>query len=205
VRSFSQETALHKLLQHESFPRAAALHKLLQHGCFPPCAVLQEQAAPALVPHRVTNPASKPAAVWAPLSMGPQVLPGACSSAGSPWGHNLLQASTCSSMGSIPQAAGGDLLHCEPPWAAGAQTASPWSAAQAAREDSLLQHLKHLLPPPSSLTLVCAELFLSHHLTPLSSLPFHRSSFLFAFLNTLSQRHYHHCRLVWPWPAVGPS
>jgi len=32
--------------------------------------------------------------------MGPQVLPGACSSAGSPRGHSLLQASTCSGMGS---------------------------------------------------------------------------------------------------------
>jgi len=33
-------------------------------------------------------------------------------------------------------------------------------------------------PPPSSLTLVSAELFLSHRLTPLSSLPFHCSLFL---------------------------
>jgi len=37
-------------------------------------------------------------------------------------------------------------------------------------------------PPPSSLTLVSADLFLSHHLTPLSSLPFLRS-FLFPLLN----------------------
>jgi len=46
----------------------------------------------------------------------------------------------------------------------------------------LVQRLKHLLPPPSSLTLVSAELFLSHHLTPLSSLPFHRR-FFFPLLN----------------------
>ena len=32
VRSLSQETVLHKLLQRESFPQAAALHKLLQRG-----------------------------------------------------------------------------------------------------------------------------------------------------------------------------
>jgi len=42
-------------------------------------------------------------------------------------------------------------------------------------------------PPPSSLTLVSAELFLSHRLTPLCQLLF----FLLPFLNVLSQRHYH--------------
>ncbi|KAK4828802.1 hypothetical protein QYF61_000859 [Mycteria americana] len=52
---------------------------------------LQEQTAPAWVPQGVTSPASKPAPAWAPLSTRPQILPGACSSAGSPWGHNLLQ------------------------------------------------------------------------------------------------------------------
>ena len=31
--------------------------------------------------------------------MGHQVLPGACASAGSPWGHSLLRAPTCSSVG----------------------------------------------------------------------------------------------------------
>jgi len=84
VRSLSCETVLHKLLQHDSFPRAAALPKLPQHGSFPQGAVLQEQAAPVWVPHGVTNPASKPALAWAPLSMGLQVLAGACSSAGLP-------------------------------------------------------------------------------------------------------------------------
>ena len=83
----------------------------LSVGPFPRGAVLQEQAAPAWVPHRVTSPASKPALAWAPLSMGPQVLAGACSSTGSPQGHSLLQASTCSGVGSLPQAIGGDLLH----------------------------------------------------------------------------------------------
>ena len=34
------------------------------------------------------------------LSMGPQVLPGACSSLGSPQGHSLLWASTCAGVGS---------------------------------------------------------------------------------------------------------
>lgn len=44
----------------------------------------QEQPAAAWVSHGVTNSASKSAPTWAPLSTGPQVLPGACSSVGSP-------------------------------------------------------------------------------------------------------------------------
>jgi len=40
-------------------------------------------------PHRVTSPASKPALAWAPLSTGPQVLAGACSSTGLPTGSQL--------------------------------------------------------------------------------------------------------------------
>jgi len=129
VRSLSQETVLHKLLQCESFPRAAALHELLQCGSLPQGGVLQEQAAPAWVPHGVTSPVSKPAMVWAPLSTDPQVPAGACSSGGSPWGHSFLQASTCSGMGSLPRATGGYLLHRGPPWAAGGQLASPWSSS----------------------------------------------------------------------------
>jgi len=69
-------------------------------GPFPRGAVLQEQVAPVRVPHRVTSPASSPAPAWAPLSMGPEVLPGACCSTGSPRGDSLLQPSTCSSVGS---------------------------------------------------------------------------------------------------------
>jgi len=125
VRSLSRETVLHKLLQRESFPQAAALHDLPQRGSLPRGAVLQEQAAPAWVPsHRVTSPASKPAPAWAPLSTGPQVLPGACCSVGSPRGHSFLQAFPCSGVGSLPRATGGDLLHHGPPGTAGVQPAS---------------------------------------------------------------------------------
>jgi len=53
------------------------------------------------------------------VSMGSQALPGACSSMGSPWGHSLLQAYTCSGMGSLPWATGEYLLHNGPPWIAG--------------------------------------------------------------------------------------
>jgi len=76
-----------------SLPRDTVLHELLHHGSLPRDAVLQEQAAPAWVPHGVTSPASKPAPAWASLFRGPQVLPGASSSVGCPWGHSFLQAS----------------------------------------------------------------------------------------------------------------
>jgi len=84
----------------------------------------------------------------------------------------------CSSVWSLPQATGGDLLHCGPPWTAEGQPASPRSSSRAAREGSLLQHLEHLLHLPSSLALMSAELFLSHSLTPLSSLLSRCSFFL---------------------------
>jgi len=41
---------------------------------------------------------------------------------GSPWGHSLLQASTCSGLGCLPWATGGYLLHHGPPWTAGGKT-----------------------------------------------------------------------------------
>ena len=96
-------------------------------------------------PRGVTSPASKPVLAGAPLSTGPQVLAGACSSVGSPWAHSLLQASTCSGVGSLLWATGGYLLCCVPPWTAGGQPASSWSSLWAAGE-SLLQQLEHLLP-----------------------------------------------------------
>jgi len=98
----------------------------------------------------------------------PLLLAGACSSAGPPRDHSLLQASTCSGAGSLSGATGVYLLHHGPPWAAGGQPTSPWSSSRAAGENSLLWLPEHLLLPLSSLTLVSAELFLSHCLTPLS-------------------------------------
>jgi len=67
VRFLSRDSVLHKFLQRESFPWAADLHELPQHGSFSRGAILQEQAAPAWVPHGVTSPASKPAAAWGPF------------------------------------------------------------------------------------------------------------------------------------------
>jgi len=139
-----QETVLQELLQCGSSPWAAALHTLPQCGSFPWGAVLQEQAAPVWDPHGVTRPASKPAPLWAPLSTGPQVLAGACSSTGSPRGHGLLWSSSCSSVGSSTGCGWGSA----PPWATmgcKGQPASPWSAPRATGEP-LLRCLEHLLP-----------------------------------------------------------
>jgi len=190
TRSLSQETVLHKLLQCESFPWAAALHKLPQCGSFPQGAVLQEQAAPAWVPHGITSPATKSAPEWVLLSAGLQVLAGACSSTGSPQGHNFLQALTCSSMGSLPRATGGDLLHHGPPWTAGEQPASPRSSSRAAREESLLWCLEQLLPPSFFTDFgVCRVVSLtsSHSSLPTALSP----QCFFPFLSMLSQRRYH--------------
>jgi len=171
VKSLSEETVLHELLQHESFPQAAALHKLPQRGSLPWGAVLQEQVVPAWVSQGVTSPASKPALAWGPLSTGLQVLTGACSSAGSPRSHSFLQASTRLSVGSLPQATGGDLLHRGPPWTAGGQPASR------AAGENLCSGFWSTSSPSPSLTLVSAKLFLSHRLTPLSGLQYHHRFF----------------------------
>ena len=177
-----------KLLQHESFPWAAALHELPHRGSFPRGAVLQEQAALVWVLHGVTSPASKPAPSWAPLSTGPQVLAGACSSVGSPQGHSFLQASTCSGMGYR--------------WI----TAPPWISMDCRETTSramvFIMSCKGRLSaptfwvpppsPPSSLTLVPAEFFLTSSHSSLYTAVSLPSFFFFPFLNMLSQRHYHH-------------
>lgn len=71
-----------------------------RHRSPPHDAVLQAQAAPAQVPHRVTSPGTKSAPARAPLSKGPQVLPGPCSSVAFSWSHSLLWTTTCSGVGS---------------------------------------------------------------------------------------------------------
>ena len=163
AKSLSREIVLHELLQIDSFPRVAALHELPQRGCFLWGAVLQEQAAPTWVPHGVTSPARKPAPVWAPLSMGLQVLAGACSSACSPWGHSLPS--------------GIHLLRC------GVPSTGSIVDLHGLQGNNLPHHGEHesqgkalcsgilstSSPLLSSLTLESAALFLSLHLTPLSN------------------------------------
>lgn len=84
-----------------SLSQAAVLHDLPQPESLPKGAVLQEQHVPALVPHRVTGPASKRAPGWAPVSVHPQVLPGACSNLSLLQGHSCFQSSRCSTVGAF--------------------------------------------------------------------------------------------------------
>ena len=168
-RLFSRETVLHKLLQHECFPWGAVLHELSQCGSFPRGAVLQEWAAPVWVSHGATSPASKSAPVWAPLSTSPQILAGACSCAGVPTGSQ------------IP--AGIHLLWCGIPSTGYRWISAPPCTTMDCRATTCLTMIFSTsckgrlsapaswapLPPPSSLTLVSAELFLSHRLTPFST------------------------------------
>ena len=126
--------------------------------------------APVWVHHRATSPASEPSPAWAPLSVGPQVRAGACSIVGSPQGHSLLQASSCSGVGSSPGCRRGSAL----PWTSmdcRAQPDPPWSSPQAA--GNLCSSAWSTSCPPSALTLGSAGLLLSHILTPLSLLLFH--------------------------------
>ena len=161
--SLPWDTVLHQLLRSESFPRAAVLHELLQHGSLPWGADLQEQTAPAWVPHRVTSPASKPALAWAPPSTGPQVLPGACSSVGFPWGHSLLQVHPSALVWGPPQAAGGISPPPHPSSMGCRGTAcftmvvSPGCKGISALAPGAPP------PPPSALTLVSAEFLTSSH------------------------------------------
>jgi len=60
-----------------------------------------------------------------------------------------------------PRAAGGNLLHCGPEWAAGRQPASPWSAPWAAGEP-LLRCLEHLLPSFCTYLGVCRVVSLTY-------------------------------------------
>jgi len=153
-----------------------------QHGSLPRGAVLQEKAAPVWVPHGVTSPASKPAPVWAPLSTG---LAGPA--------RSLLQRGLPT--GSQPPSSI-HLLWCGVPsmgykWS----SAPPWTSMDCRGTTCLtmvfstsckgrLSALTFRAPPtpPSSLTLMSAELFLSHRLTLLSTLPFLLQSFFLPLL-----------------------
>jgi len=108
---------------------------------------------------------SSPFLMWAPLSMGPQVLPEVCFSAGFPRGHSLLWASTCSGVGSSI----GLRWISDPPWTSmgcRGTVCLTMVFVMAAGESAPVHGGPS--PLPSSLTLVYAELFLSHRLTPRS-------------------------------------
>jgi len=150
----------------QSLPWETVLYELLQRGSCPWGAALQEQAAPAWSHHGATSPASKPASAWAPLSTGPQVLPGACCSMGSPWGHCLLLVSTCCCVGSST----GRRWISAPPWISMGCRVTAGLTTVFSMNCRGISALAPGVPPtpPSPLTLVSTELFLSHCLTPLS-------------------------------------
>jgi len=83
---------------------------------------------------------------------------------GSPRGHSLLQRHPPAPAGDPPQATGGYLLHCGPQWAAGDSLTH--NGLHYGLQGNLCFLHEAPPPPPSSLTLVSAELFLSHILTP---------------------------------------
>jgi len=158
VGSLPRETVVHELLQCESFPQGATLHELLQHGSLSWSAVLQKRAAPR----------------------GHKSCQQTCSSVGS-----CLHGSTCP---------GRSLLQCwvstgsQPPWGISLLLCGVLPRLQMEICSTVdlhgLQGTACLTmvfsavcrrisaptpgvppPPPSSLTLESAELFLSHILT----------------------------------------
>jgi len=99
-------------------------------------------------------------------STGPQVLPGACSSTGSPQGHSLFWASSCSGVGSSV----GCRWISAPPWTSMGCRGTTCLAMVFSTGCRGISAPAPGAPPshPSSLTLVSAELFLLHLLGPLS-------------------------------------
>jgi len=101
----------------------------------------------------------EPAPVRAPLFMGPQVLPGACSSTGSSQGHSFLQASTCSSVGSSM----GCRWRSAPSWTSMGCRGTACLTIVVFTGCRGISAVAPGAPPPSpSLTLVSAELLLSY-------------------------------------------
>ncbi|KAM9590844.1 uncharacterized protein ACIBXB_005893 [Morphnus guianensis] len=117
------------------------------------------------------------------LSTDPQVLPGACSSAGFPRGHSLLWEPTCSGVGSS--------TGCR--WISAPPRTSMDCRGTACLTMVFTTGCRGISalapgappPPPSSLTLVSAGLFLLHVLTPLSGCHFCLSQQLFSFLKNV--------------------
>ena len=101
---------------------------------------------------------------------------------GSSTGGSLHRCrATCSTVVSSTGCSVGTLLHRGTPWAAGGHPASPWSSPQAAGD--FCSGAWSTSPPPSTLTLAPARLFL----TPLT-LPAAVAQQFFPVLNMLSQR-----------------
>lgn len=121
---------------------------------------------------------------------------GTCSRVGFPWGHNLLQASTWSIVGSFMGCKWNSILHHGPPWAAQGQPDSPGSAP-GSEKDFLLWYLEHLLllhwpwcVRANIYYHTPGEITIAEQLSP--------------FFTQLCHRPYHSCWWAWPRTAAGP-
>jgi len=117
----------------------------------------------------------------------PQVLPGACSSTGSPQGHSLVRAAPCSSMGSSPGCRWGSALA----WTfMGCRDTACLTMVYSTGYRGISASVPEAPPaPPSALTLGSAELLLSFSvLSPAAIAQF----VFYPFLTMLCQRCYHH-------------
>lgn len=125
--------------------------------------------SPGWVPRVSTGPARTSAPEWAPLH-GDIVLPGPCSRGGFPWGHIFLNhTSTCCGFGSSTgwiSALPRTFIGCR------GTTSRTMVFITGCRNISALVPGAAPLPP-SSLTFLTAELFLSQNHTPLFPLILH--------------------------------
>jgi len=173
VRSLPWETVLHKLLQHESCPSS--------------------RTAPACILPTVCSPSGKGCSSTGPLQ-GHNLCQETCASVGSSL-HESTGPARCLLQRGLPTGSQRPwdihLLWCGVPSTGYGWMSTPLWTSMGCRGTACLAMVfiigcKGKLsspesqappPPPSSLPLVSAKLFLSHSLTPLSRLPFHHSFF----------------------------
>jgi len=160
-----------------SLPRETVLHELPQRGSFPRAAVLQEQAAPVWVPPRQGHKPCQQTCSGMGTSLHGSISPG----------RSLLQRGLPTE--SQPPSGIHLLWHGVPSTGCRWRSAPPWTSMGCRGTACLTMVFSTGCrgisapapgappPPPSSLALVSAELFLSHRLTPLSSLLFYHSFF----------------------------
>ena len=162
------------------------LHTFLQYGSFSWAASLQELLQPVSFPRGgILQDSGNPSGVD-------------CSSMGHAWGHRSCQKNFW--VGFSTQAATSFRAHAP---------ALAWCPPQAAGyllhglQGNLFSTVWRTPPPPSLLTLMSAQLFLSHIHTLLFQLLMRSSSY--PFLNMLPQRFYQSCWRAQLWPVTGPS
>jgi len=116
-------------------------------------------------------------------------------------GHSILWAPPCSGVGSSK----GCRWISAPPWTSmGCRGAAFLTMVFSTGCRGFSALAPGVPPPPSSLTLVSAELFLLHNLTPLSCCKCCYAG-LFLFLNVLLQSYYDRGWWAQPWSVADPS